>query len=33
VTVADATAQKEIEFKVKQTADGNIIVSVNSFLF
>jgi hypothetical protein len=33
VTVADATAQKEIEFKVKQTADGNIIVSVNPFLF
>jgi hypothetical protein len=33
VTVADATAQKEIEFKVKQTADGKIIVSVNPFLF
>jgi hypothetical protein len=33
VTVADATAQKEVEFKVKQTADGNIIVSVNPFLF
>ena len=33
VTVADATAQKELEFKVKQTADGKIIVSVNPFLF
>jgi transketolase N-terminal domain/subunit len=33
VTVADVTAQKEVEFKVKQTADGNSIVSVNPFLF
>src|SRR6266403_704007 len=33
VTVADATAQKEVEFKLKQTADGKIIVSVNPFLF
>jgi len=33
VTVADVTAQKEVEFKVKQTADGEIIVSVNPFLF
>ena len=33
VTVADATAQKEVEFKVKQAADGKIIVSVNPFLF
>jgi hypothetical protein len=33
VTVADTTAQKEVEFKVKQTADGKIIVSVNPFLF
>jgi hypothetical protein len=33
VTVADATAQKEVEFKVKQTADGKTIVSVNPFLF
>ena len=33
VTVADVTAQKEVEFKVKQTADGKIIVSVNPFLF
>jgi hypothetical protein len=33
VTVADATAQKELEFKVKQIADGKIIVSVNPFLF
>jgi hypothetical protein len=27
------TAQKEVEFKMKQTADGKIIVSVNPFLF
>lgn len=33
VTVADVTAQKEVDFKVKQTADGKIIVSVNPFLF
>src|SRR5712671_4991172 len=33
VTVADVTVQKEVEFKVKQTADGKIIVSVNPFLF
>ena len=33
VTVADVTAQKEVEFKVKQTADGKIVVSVNPFLF
>jgi hypothetical protein len=32
VTVADATAQKVVD-KVKQTADGKIIVSVNPFLF
>ena len=33
VTIADATAQKEVEFKLKQTADGKIVVSVNPFLF
>ena len=33
VTVADVIAQKEVEFKVKQTADGKSIVSVNPFLF
>jgi hypothetical protein len=33
VTVADVTAEKEVEFKVKQTADGKIVVSVNPFLF
>jgi hypothetical protein len=33
VTVADGTAQKQIEFKVKQTTDGQTIVSVNPFLF
>ena len=33
VTVADVTAQKEVGFKVKQTPDGKIIVSVNPFLF
>jgi hypothetical protein len=33
VTVADVTVQKEVEFNVKQTADGKIIVSVNPFCF
>jgi hypothetical protein len=33
VTVADAIAEKEVDFKVKQTADGKLIVSVNPFLF
>jgi len=33
VTVADVTVQKEVEFRVKQTADGKMIVSVNPFLF
>jgi hypothetical protein len=33
VTVADVTAEKEVEFKVKQTLDGKIVVSVNPFLF
>ncbi len=33
VTVADATAQKEVEFRVEQTRDGKMLVSVNPFLF
>jgi len=33
VTVADTTAQKEIEFKVEQTTGGKMLVSVNPFLF
>jgi hypothetical protein len=33
VTVEDVTAEKEVEFKVKRTADGKIIISVNPFLF
>jgi hypothetical protein len=33
VTVADTTAQKEVEFKVEQTTDGKMIVSVDPFLF
>jgi hypothetical protein len=33
VTVADTTAQKEIEFKVEQKSDGAILVSVSPFLF
>jgi hypothetical protein len=33
VTVVDTTAQKEIEFKVEQTTDGAISVSVSPFLF
>jgi hypothetical protein len=32
-TVTDTTAQKEIEFKVEQTTDGAIAVSVSPFLF
>jgi hypothetical protein len=33
VTVADTTAQKEVDFTVQQTTDGNILVSVSPFLF
>jgi hypothetical protein len=33
VTVSDTTAQKEIEFKVEQTTDGKMSVSVSPFLF
>jgi hypothetical protein len=33
VTVVDTTAQKEIEFKVEQTTDGTMLVSVSPFLF
>jgi len=33
VTVADTTAQKEIEFKIEQTMDGKMLVSVDPFLF
>jgi hypothetical protein len=33
VTVADVTVQKEVEFKMKRTADGKTVVSVNPFLF
>jgi hypothetical protein len=33
VTVGDTTAEKEIEFKVEQTADGKLSVSVSPFLF
>jgi hypothetical protein len=33
VTVADTTAQKEVEFRVEQTTDGKMLVSVNPFLF
>jgi hypothetical protein len=33
VTVVDTTAQKEIEFKVEQTTDGAMSVSVSPFLF
>jgi len=33
VTVEDTTAEKEVEFKVKQAAEGKVIVSVNPFLF
>jgi hypothetical protein len=33
VKVGDTTAQKEVEFKVEQTADGKTSVSVSPFLF
>ena len=33
VTVAETTAQKEVEYKVEQTADGKKFVSVGPFLF
>jgi hypothetical protein len=33
VTVGDTTAQKQIDFKVEQTADGKLSVSVSPFLF
>jgi len=32
-TVEDATAQKELDFKVEQTADGKISISVSPFQF
>jgi len=32
-TVEDATAQKQVDFKVKQTPDGNVSVSVSPFQF
>jgi hypothetical protein len=33
VTVEDATASKQVDFTVKQTTDGSILVSVDPFLF
>jgi hypothetical protein len=33
VTVEDVTAQKEVDFKVEQTADGKISISVSPFQF
>ena len=33
VKVGDTVAQKEVEFKVEQTADGKISVSVSPFVF
>ena len=33
VTVEDATAQKEVDFKAQQTADGKVSVSVSPFQF
>jgi hypothetical protein len=32
-TVEDATAQKEVDFEVEQTADGKVSVSVSPFQF
>jgi hypothetical protein len=31
--VEDATAQKQVGFKVEQTPDGNVSVSVSAFQF
>ena len=33
VTVEDATASKQVDFSVKQTTDGGIVVSVEPFRF
>lgn len=33
VTVGDATAQKQVDFKVERTTDGKMSVSVDPFLF
>jgi hypothetical protein len=33
VTVVDTSAEKEIEYRVEQTADGESLVSVSPFLF
>jgi hypothetical protein len=33
VTVADVTAQKEVDYEAKRTADGKIIVTVTPFSF
>jgi hypothetical protein len=33
VTVAETSAEKEIEYKVEQTTDGKSLVSVSPFLF
>ena len=32
-TVEDVTAQKEVDFKVEQTADGKVSISVSPFQF
>jgi hypothetical protein len=32
-TIADATAQKQVDFKVEQAADGKVSVSVSPFQF
>ena len=33
VTVADTTAQKQVEFRVVETTDGRMLVSVDPFVF
>ncbi|MCP1845177.1 hypothetical protein ACVIHI_001902 [Bradyrhizobium sp. USDA 4524] len=33
VTVEDVTAQKEVDFKVEETADGKMSISVSPFQF
>jgi hypothetical protein len=33
VTVADTTAEKQVDFKVERATDGKMSVSVDPFLF
>jgi hypothetical protein len=33
VTIADTTAQKKVDFDLKQTKEGKMLISVEPFLF